>query len=151
VLFVRGRVLVSPGEFKQIGVLFAQALPLADLLVEAEVAAGAGTPAIVVGEAEAGFLQDGFDLDEADVVVLEGVDGDDVGAFGEFGGPLGDVAVAVLVAADADVAAGVVPVALYRGGVWTRYCPCLRRIPPPEPLQIHERRCRRRTFRRARF
>lgn len=35
------------------------------------------------------------------------------------------------------------PVALYRGGVWSRFCLWTRLLTPPEPLQLNEMRSRR--------
>ena len=50
------RLLVILGPVKKNGMFGSKSLPFADLLVEAEVAAGAGAPAVVIGEGRCQML-----------------------------------------------------------------------------------------------
>src|SRR5690606_16006005 len=96
--FVRLRLL------EELGVSLSQSLPFANLLIEAEIAARARPPLIVLGQCEAGFLKDTLHFNERDIVILERVNRHYVRTLRKARRLLWLIAIAILISANPNVA-----------------------------------------------
>ena len=86
--------------------IFFKPLPLADLLIEAKVAAGTRSPLVVFWQAEPRFFENLLDVCDTEAVVAERINRNDVLLIGKLGRLFGLISVAVLVSSNTDVAVG---------------------------------------------